>query len=65
MKLRNRIFMLAAAVLCPSAVLAHGDHQHIGGTLALLEHFAAHVDYKVMVLLAVVGVIVWLKMPDA
>ena len=57
--------LLSVAVCCPSLVLAHGDHQHIGGTLALIEHLAAHVDYLVVGLLAVVGFIVWIKTPGA
>lgn len=51
--------------MCPSLAAAHGDHQHIGGALALIEHLAAHVDYLVAALVAVVGIIVWMKTTDS
>ncbi len=63
-KTASHLFVLSTVVLCPSLAVAHGDHQHVGGTLALVEHLAAHVDYLAVALIAVVGIIVWMKTPD-
>lgn len=57
----GRMLMLFAAALSPAFALAHGDHQHIGSAFALWMHLASHVDYQFIVMLAVVGVAIWVK----
>ena len=59
------LLILPAVVMCPALAMAHGEHQHIGGTFALINHLAAHVDYLAVALLAMAGFVVWIKTPGA